>query len=158
MRSHGEPPRGMPLARLLAMAFRQLIDGLHDRLAERGWSDLRPPYGFVLLAVKDAPQTATDLTALLGTTKQATSQLLEVMEAADYVTRRADPDDARVKRVAITDRGQRLLTEVEAIYAELEAEWAAVIGEERVQAVRADLEVVVRAQNDGRLPPVRPTW
>ncbi|HEY8547596.1 MAG TPA: hypothetical protein VIL36_21185, partial [Acidimicrobiales bacterium] len=43
-------PGPMPLARLFAMAFRQLIDELHARLAARGWGAMRPPYGFVLVA------------------------------------------------------------------------------------------------------------
>jgi hypothetical protein len=49
-----------PLARLFAIACRSLIDGLHTRLATRGWSDVRPAFGFVLLAARRAP-TSTDL-------------------------------------------------------------------------------------------------
>jgi len=36
----------VPLARLLAMSFQQLIDDLHVRLAVRGWTDVRPAFGF----------------------------------------------------------------------------------------------------------------
>ena len=43
------PAGGPPLARLFAIAYRQLIDGLHDRLQARGWTDVRPAFGFVLL-------------------------------------------------------------------------------------------------------------
>jgi DNA-binding MarR family transcriptional regulator len=148
----------MPMARLLAMAYRQLIEGLHERLAQRGWSDLRPPYGFVLVAARDRLLTAGDVTELLGMTKQATSQLLDAMEAEGLVERRPDPDDARVKRVAITEKGRRLLTTVEAIYAELEDEWAHQIGAERVEAMRIDLGRVMLGLYDGRLPPIRPVW
>lgn len=149
---------GVPLARLFAMAFRSLIDDLHARLAERGWRDIRPPYGFVLLAVRDRPTTATDVRRLLGLTKQAASKVLDAMEAADLVRRRADAGDGRVKLVEITPQGRRLLRDVEAVYAELEAGWAAVVGGERVEALRRDVTGVLRAQNDGELPPIRPTW
>ena len=44
---------GPPLARLFAIAYRLLIDGLHDRLQAQGWTDVRPAYGFVLLAARD---------------------------------------------------------------------------------------------------------
>lgn len=148
----------MPLARLLAMAFRQLIDRLHERLAEEGWHDVRGPYGFVLLAVRDGEMTATGLTALLGVTKQATSQLLDAMERDGYVARRADAADGRAKRVVITPRGRTLLDAVERIYAELDAEWAAHIGPARVDALRASLHEAMTGIYGERLPPVRPTW
>ena len=41
----------VPLARLLLLAHRQLVDGLHERLRERGWTDVRESYGFVLLVL-----------------------------------------------------------------------------------------------------------
>lgn len=151
-------PDGVPLARLFAMAFRSLIDDLHERLTERGWHGIRPPYGFVLLAVRDQPTTATDVRRLLGLTKQAASKVLDAMEAADLVRRRPDAEDGRAKVVEITAEGRRLLRDVETIYAELEAGWAAVIGSERVEALQHDIARVLRAQNDGELPPIRPTW
>src|SRR4051794_25391709 len=64
----GEAP--IPIARLLAMAFRSLVDELHERLAERGIRDLRPAYGFVLLAARREPVGVGDVGVLLGTTKQ----------------------------------------------------------------------------------------
>jgi DNA-binding MarR family transcriptional regulator len=151
-------PDGVPLARLFAMAFRSLVDDLHAQLADRGWRDIRPPYGFVLLAVRDEPTTATDISRLLGLTKQAASKVLDAMEAADLVRRRSHAEDGRAKLVAITPEGRRLLRDVESIYAGLEAGWAAVVGAERVDALRRDVAAVLRAQNDGELPPIRPTW
>jgi DNA-binding MarR family transcriptional regulator len=149
-----DPPA---LARLFAIAYRSLIDGLHERLRARGWRDVRPAYGFVLLAARDGPTTSTALAALMGTTKQAASKLVDSMEHAGYVRRRAGTADARQRPVELTARGRRLLATVESIYAELEAGWADVIGTERVERLRADL-VAVLAGADGVLPPVRPTW
>jgi len=39
----------LPLARLLAIAYRQLITDLNLELGRRGWTDVRPAYGFALL-------------------------------------------------------------------------------------------------------------
>jgi hypothetical protein len=50
-----------------------------------------------------------------------------------------------------------LLAAVEAIYAELEARWAGIIGRARVERLRADLLAVLTGPT-GELPPVRPTW
>lgn len=169
----------MPLARLFAMALRALVDELHDRLARRGWSDVRPLYGFALLAVRDGdrgegsdgageggggggdgggPATVVSLAGLLGVTKQAASKLVTNLEQAGYVRRAAHAGDGRAKAVTLTDRGTALLATVEEIYAELEAEWAALLGADRVDTVRRDLVHVLRATHGGTLPAIRPTW
>ena len=147
----------VPLARLLAMAYRQLIDGLHARLAEHGYHDVRPTFGYVLLAARDAPVPGRDLAELLGVTKQAASQLVDAMERGGYVERRDDPADARAKLVALTPRGRTFLGTVENIYRGLENEWAAVIGRRRLEAIRHDLTAALEAAHGGKLPSVRPT-
>jgi len=148
---------GPPLARLFAIAYRLLIDSLHDRLQAQGWTDVRPAFGFVLLAARDQPASVTGLASLMGTTKQAASKLVEAMVAGGYLTRGADPRDGRQRPVYLTARGRELLRSVERIYAELEAEWAGVIGAPHIQRMRRDL-VRVLAGPSGELPPVRPTW
>ncbi len=67
----------VPLARLLAMAYRHLVVGLHERLAARGWRDVRPQYGYVLLACRDRPTTSGELAGMLGVSKQAASKLAD---------------------------------------------------------------------------------
>jgi DNA-binding MarR family transcriptional regulator len=143
------------LARLFAMAYRLLVDALHERLAERGWADVRPAYGFVLLALRAGPVSLRDLPGVLGTSKQAVSKLVEAMVAAGYVERAADPGDARAKRVQLSLRGRALLTEVEGIWTELEEGWADELGTERLAGLRSDLTTVLRAAHGGSLPAVR---
>jgi DNA-binding MarR family transcriptional regulator len=147
---------GTPLARLFAVAYRALVDRLHARLAERGWPDVRPNFGFVLLAVRDGGLRSVEIAVLLGVTKQAASKLVDTMQAAGYVTREADPRDERAKRVVLTARGHALLAAVEEIYAELESAWADVLGADRVEALRADLTTVLESLHGGRLPAVTP--
>jgi DNA-binding MarR family transcriptional regulator len=146
---------GVPLARLFAMAYRLLVDELHERLADRGWTGVRPAFGFVLLALRDAPASLRDLPDVLGTTKQAVSKLVDAMVAAGFVQRVADPGDARAKRVQLSARGRALLSDVEAIWADLEAGWAQALGHGRLDDLRADLETVLRAAHGGSLPAVR---
>lgn len=148
----------IPLARLLAMAYRDLVDGLHDELRSRGWSDVRPAYGFVLLAARDRGTTATALARLMGTTKQAASKLVDAMVDAGYVTRGDGVDDGRQRPVSLTPRGIELLAVVEDVYAGLEASWADIVGRRRVEQVRSVLTTVLTERHGGELPPVRPTW
>ncbi|WP_163567530.1 MarR family winged helix-turn-helix transcriptional regulator [Fodinicola feengrottensis] len=106
-----EAAETVPLARLFAMAYGHLIDGLHARLAEQGWHDVRPAFGFILLAVRSGPITATEIAALMGTTKQAASKLVTAMDEAGYVQHTVHPGDSRAKlvphapRPALTRRG-----------------------------------------------------
>jgi DNA-binding MarR family transcriptional regulator len=149
------PP--LPLARLLAMAYRLLVDELHERLAERGWAGVRPAFGFVLLALRDGPASLGDLPGVLGTTKQAVSKLVDAMVGVGLVERVADPRDARAKDLQLTGRGRALLADVEEIYGELEDGWARTLGPAGVDGLRRELETVLRAAHGGALPPVRPT-
>ena len=146
----------IPLARLLAMAYRDLIENLHARLRERGWSQVRPAFGFVLLAARDAPVTITEIAALMGTTKQAASKLAAAMSDAGYLVMGAGSDDGRQRPLRLSPQGAGLLADVEEIYRELEAEWAKVIGVPALKRLRHSLHTAVLASHGGELPAVRP--
>jgi len=152
------PAGGPPLASLFAIAYRQLIDSLHDRLQARGWTDLRPAFGFVLLAARDQPTSVTELAGLMGITKQAASKLVDAMISGGYIQRGTDPHDGRQRPVSLTGRGEELLSAVEQVYAELEDRWAKLIGTSHVDRMRRDLMHVLPDPSNGQLPPVRPPW
>lgn len=153
-----DPAEGtVPLARLLAMAYGDLIDQLHERLRADGWSDVRPAYGFVLLATRAGSQSVTALASRLEVSKQAASKLVESMVASGYLAYVVAGGDSRAKGVELSARGHELLAAVEAIYTELEAGWAELIGAKAVETMRRNLTTVVRARHDGELPTVRPT-
>lgn len=154
----GDLAGGPPLARLFAIAYRQLIDGLHDRLRAQGWTDVRPAFGFVLLAAREQPTSVTELAALMGMTKQAASKLVDAMVRGGYVRRGAGAQDGRQRPVSLTGRGEELLSAVERVYTELEESWATVIGSSHLDRMRRDLLRVLSGPTDGQLPPVRPTW
>jgi DNA-binding MarR family transcriptional regulator len=149
--------QSVPMARLLAMSYRLLIDGLHARLREQGWTDVRPAFGFVLLATRDRATTSTELAAVLGISKQAASKLVDAMKDAGYVSRSPGVRDARERTVELAERGHRLLSAVEQIYQDLEAEWGEVIGDRAVGQTRRNLSRVVLAAHGGEFPAIRPT-
>ena len=147
----------VPLARLFAVAYRQLVLDLHTELEHRGWTDLRPATGFTLLTLREGPLTGVDLATVLGMTKQATAKLVDEMVSSGYVERSTGSHDARLRPIALTDRGRKLLAAAEEIYADLESRWASRIGEDHLAVLRNDL-VSVLSQENGELPPVRPLW
>ena len=151
-------PASTPLARLFAMAYRHLIDDLHERLRERGWTDVRPAYGFALLAAREQPVTTTALATLMGMTKQAGSKLAASMVADGYLAEAPGAPDGRVRPLKLTRKGTRLLAAVEAIYAELEAEWSDAIGDRALRQLRSTLTRAITTFHTGQLPALRPVW
>jgi len=145
------------LARLFAIAYRQLVVELHNELRRRGWTDLRPAFGFALLAVRDRPLSNVELASVMGMTKQAAAKLVDAMVEAGYVVRSASAEDGRVRLVQLTARGRRLQTTAEEIYVELESRWAQTIGPVRLAALRDDL-LTVLSKDQSEMPPVRPLW
>lgn len=151
------PASPIPLARLLALAYQQLIDELHLRLSAAGYDDVRPTFGYVLLALREQPTTGADIALLLGITKQAASKIIDAMEHGEYVRRQRHDDDARSKTIAITAKGRKVLVTVESIYRDVEAEWAHLTSRKRVETFRAELRTIVKAAHGGQRPAVRPT-
>lgn len=147
----------VPLARLFSMALRSLIDDLHARLDSCGFEDARPAFGFVLLSARGGSLTAKQVAQLSGISKQAATKLLASMEAGNYLRRVESDGDGRERPFALTPRGRRLLAKVEAIYAELESEWARTLGRAGVETLRSSVTEALCARHGGRLPPVRPT-
>ncbi len=94
---------------------------------------------------------------LMGTSKQATSKLIASMVAAGYIEQSNTTGDGRVRPVRISHKGASLLSVVEEIYEELEAEWAAVIGAPTLEVLRDGLTTVLTERHSGQLPTVRPT-
>jgi DNA-binding MarR family transcriptional regulator len=146
----------IPLARLFTMAARSLTDDLHARLKTRGWQSIPPAAGYVLLACRDSPTTGREIAALMRTSKQAASKLLDGLEAAGLVERCPDHADTRRKVVALTSRGRELLATVEEIYSELEAEWVDVLGERAVEVTRTRVTVALLHTFGGSLPAIGP--
>ena len=147
----------VPLARLFAMALRTLIDDLHARLDASGFDDARPAFGFVLLAARNQSVTAKEIAELNGTSKQAATKLLALMESCDYLGRVPSESDGRERPFRLTPRGRKLLVRVESIYRDLEAGWARTIGNAGVESVREGVTRAISARHGGTLPPVRPT-
>ena len=73
-------------------------------------------------------------------TKQSMSALVSDLEAAGYVERVEDPDDARATRVRLTSRGRAYGRAVRAFVLNVEAEWAERVGAQRIEQLRTTLE------------------
>ena len=78
-----------------------LVVLLHEELAARGWRDVRPQYGYVLLACRDRPTTSARSAGMLGVSKQAASKLIDAMVEAGLLRRRSSAADSRAKPLSL---------------------------------------------------------
>ncbi len=136
---------GFELPLRLLMAFRVLIDELHAELGRQGHPDIRPMHGFVMQAIGPHGTTAVELGRTLGVTKQAAGKTIETLERIGYVQRAPDPDDTRRKLVRLTPYGLDALNRSARIFDDLRANWAAELGEDRLQALESDLRKMTPA-------------
>ncbi len=81
-----------------------------DIQAEYG---LKPPQFFALNAL-DEPVPMSSIANVLRCDRSAVTWITDRLEERGYVERRSDPDDRRVKLLALTDEGRRVREEIRA--------------------------------------------
>ncbi|MDH2428909.1 MarR family transcriptional regulator [Sphaerisporangium sp. TRM90804] len=74
--------------------------------------------------------TQAELVQRIGIEQPTMAKVLTRMERAGFVQRAPDPDDRRVTRLELTERGTAAVDAVQAIWAELDAQAAAGLGED----------------------------
>jgi DNA-binding MarR family transcriptional regulator len=127
VRSDLPPPTA---AALLRMTYQQVRERQFAALIEKGFDDLNPPLMSVFLYPPPDRMRPSDLTKRANMTKQAMNYLLGQLEARGYIERRAAAGSSR-RLVFLTSRGWRVRETILAVVAEVEAEWASVLGQKR---------------------------
>ncbi|SDC27771.1 MarR family winged helix-turn-helix transcriptional regulator [Actinokineospora iranica] len=144
---------------LLAMAFRVIMDQVHESLAAQGFADVRPAHGFAFQYLSLHPAaTAVDLGQHLGVTKQAAVQLVDELQRRGYVERGPHPTDRRSRVIALTPRGWACVQRVVELWAAMESRWADLIGADRLDLLRDDLARLIADGAGGQPVALRPVW
>jgi DNA-binding MarR family transcriptional regulator len=128
---------------LLASAYAAYVELLHARLIERGFPRPRPAYGAVLRSLQREPATLTALAARIGVTKQALARVVDEMRQAGLVEAGTDPDDARVRPLSLTARGEEMVAAAIGIGEEVASGLARGLGADAAASLRAGLERLV---------------
>jgi len=110
-----------------------------ERMAERGHADLRPALLAVGQHVGPHGTRITELATRASLTKATVVHAVDELERLGYVTREPDPTDRRAKLVVATARAAGAEQEARRAIAEIRAAWAALIGEDEMDALEAGL-------------------
>ena len=130
----------------------QLVDGVQEGLARRGFDDVRPAHGFAFARLAAGDATTSDVAEHLGVTKQAASQLVAHLVLGGYVERRPDPRDARARLLVLTARGRACTRAAEAAAAETVSAWRHEVNPRSFATMSAALRGIAAPG------PLRPAW
>jgi DNA-binding MarR family transcriptional regulator len=145
-------PDRFATAALLLGATTQLVDGIQAGVAERGFTDVRPAHGFAFVRISKGDATMVDVANHLGISKQAASQMVELLVQRGYVERTQHPTDARSSMLSLTPKGYACTKAAEDAADRTIAEWERAVGSTRIRALTATLATVVAPG------PLRPAW
>lgn len=110
-----------------------------------GRGDLRPSHMGIFPHLDLDGTRIGELARRMEVSKQAVSQLVDDLERADMVTRRPDPDDARARRVELTDAGRRSMLEGLEVLRSIEEEALRALPSARREGFAQDLARVLDA-------------
>lgn len=143
-----QQPSLVPMLGALLRAPLQAISArIAADLAAAGYGDLRPAHLAVFQHLRVDGDRATLLAERALMTKQSMGALLDHLEQHGYVERVPDPADQRVRVVRRTARGWAVERVARASLQQLEDEWTAYIGMNRMRefhAVLTDLGLLLR--------------
>jgi DNA-binding MarR family transcriptional regulator len=110
----------------------RMLAGLHDR----GFTDLVAAHVDVWRHPGPENQRPSELAIQTRMTKQALNYLLGQLEQLGYLTREADGNDQRSKRIRLTTRGRAATRAIYEIVQEVEIEWEQQLGPRKYAQLR----------------------
>lgn len=129
---------------LLAKASQRWNELLADRFAQRGFADVRPSYGSVLLPLFEQDGLRMgQIAERARLSKQTMTTLVRMCERDGLVLRVRDPEDARAFRIRLTDRALEFRPVADEVLRELDAQVLATLGQRQQQALSRALKGVM---------------
>jgi len=117
---------------------------MHHLSEECGYRGLRPSFGPLLSLIWIEGRPLTAIATQLAISKQACSQLANLVEEAGYLQRKPDPEDRRSKVVMLTPRGRALVEQAVKIILKVESEYADLVGAASYRRFTATLGALYR--------------
>lgn len=140
--------RRLDVTTLSALAGGAASDYVLERLRALGHAGVRVSHGYVFQRLLGAEPTIGELADALAITQQGASKHVAQLEALGWVERFGDAQDARVRRIRLTDAGRRVIEDARRVRAELDERLAAQVGPADVAATRRTLAALLGLTGD----------
>jgi DNA-binding MarR family transcriptional regulator len=137
-------PRRPDLAAMLAPLIREMIAAEEPVLEAHGLT----MWGYVVLSAldKSSMRTQAALAAAIGADKTRIIRTLDDLQDDGYIERKPDPDDRRVRLLAITDSGRRVKDAVQGEIQRGEERWLGELGADERRTFLRVLERLTRRE------------
>ncbi|MFC9896666.1 MarR family winged helix-turn-helix transcriptional regulator [Nocardia sp. NPDC127579] len=137
----------LDLVILLGLGYQQFVHDLREALAQQGFGDAGPSYGYVFRSLDRRAMNISELADRLSITKQGAAQLVDEMENRGYVQRRPDPGDRRAKLLYLSEKGAAALAAARRFHRAAERDLVKAHGPDAVRTLRALLETIATPEN-----------
>jgi len=129
---------------LLAKASQHWNELLAERFSERGFAEVRPSYGSVLLPLLEEDGLRIgQIAERARLSKQTMTTMVRLCERDGLVCRERDPDDARAFRIHLTERAKDFRPVARQVLRELDRKVLAALGERQKKALSRALKGVM---------------
>jgi DNA-binding MarR family transcriptional regulator len=128
------------IGQLLTQLTRLFQTELFERLVAAGLEQARVPHTHVTAYIKAEGSRLTELAAMARMTLPAMSELVDDLQRIGIVERRPDPSDGRAKLICLTDAGWDAMRTARQAIADIEAEYARLVGAEEFEAAARTLD------------------
>lgn len=138
-----EAPTPASLGVLLRLLHQQFAGAVDAALAEAGFGDVRSTHASVFTFTPPDGIPVAELTRHARVRKQSMTQTVEELERLGYVERRPNPLDKRSRLVVLTARGRKVRPLAMAAGRDIEAAWAAAVGDVQLAQLKQGLADVL---------------
>jgi DNA-binding MarR family transcriptional regulator len=128
---------------LLRIPFQAIVERIYNDLKKAGFVDLSPSHFVVFQHMHSEGIRSTELAEKAQMTKQAMGYLVASLENQGYVERIPDPSDGRARLIHLTEKGWQVARVAVATVENIETEWEAYLGIDRMQQLRSILRELI---------------
>jgi DNA-binding MarR family transcriptional regulator len=133
------------LGGLLPRLSDYVLQRIMELTRDRGHPGLKLSFGQVLTLIGPDGGRIQQMAAIQDISKQAISAIASELESQGYLRREQDPGDARQVVLYFTERGVELITDSVASVADLEQEFAAIVGRPALAQLSETLRTLYQA-------------
>lgn len=120
----------------LYVIYWHLHDWTKKKWTADGWSDITADQlKLINLIASGKSMSSSELAKKARVTKQAMSQMVNLMEKRGVLTVQQDPGDLRIKMISLSEYGDKFLKYFSSYTKELNEKYSEIIGEDKMQVL-----------------------